>query len=68
MVASGLRYRWPRAETSGAWLMPRPRTKRPNQPSASVAAAPEFEPWTLVDVVWTSKRQRSVSADNRRPN
>jgi hypothetical protein len=28
--------------------------------------APEFEPWTLVDAAWTSKRQRSVSADNRK--
>jgi len=25
--------------------------------------APEFELWTLVDAVWTSKRQVRVSAD-----
>jgi hypothetical protein len=28
--------------------------------------APEFEPWTLVDAAWSRKRQRSVSADNRK--
>ena len=28
--------------------------------------APEFEPWTLVDAAWTSKRQPTVSADNRK--
>ena len=28
--------------------------------------APEFEPWTLVDAEWTSKRQTSVSPDNRK--
>jgi hypothetical protein len=28
--------------------------------------APEFEPWTLVDAAWTSKRQNAVSADNRK--
>jgi integrase len=28
--------------------------------------APEFEPWTLVDAAWTSKRQNGVSVDNRK--
>ena len=28
--------------------------------------APDFEPWTLVDPPWTSKRQNGVSADNRK--
>jgi integrase len=27
--------------------------------------APEFEPWTLVDAAWTSKRQNGVNSDNR---
>ena len=28
---------------------------------------PEFEPWTLVDAAWTSKKQPAVSAENRNP-
>jgi hypothetical protein len=26
---------------------------------------PKLEPWTLVDAAWTSKREATVSADNR---
>jgi hypothetical protein len=28
--------------------------------------APEFEPWTLVDATWTSKRQNGVNVENRK--
>jgi hypothetical protein len=28
--------------------------------------APEFEPWTLVDAGWKSKRQRGITSDNKR--